>query len=96
MVGLGRLGAAHGRPRVRSSALLYPEQALTQFAAALRVPLDMDSLETPITPAQLEKEIPGSMSWAIRHATALGAGIAIVVIAVISLAVGLSSGPSQR
>ncbi len=85
-----------GRARTRFSALLYPEQAVTQFAAALRVPLDMDSLEIPITPAQLEKEIPGSMSWAIRHATALGAGIAIALIAVVLLAVGLSSAPTQR
>ncbi len=85
-----------GRARTRFSALPYPEEALTQFAAALRVPLDMDSLESPITPAQLEKEIPGSMSWAIRHTTALGAGIAIVLIVVISLAVGLSSGSSHR
>jgi len=36
------------------------------------------------------------LSWAIRHTTALGAGIAIVLIVVISLAVGLSSGPSHR
>ena len=85
-----------GRARTSFSALLYPEQVLTQLAAALRVPLDMDSLETPITSAQLEKEIPGSTSWAFRHATALGAGIAIVLIAVVTLAVGLSSGPSQR
>jgi hypothetical protein len=85
-----------GRARTRFSVLLYPEEALTQFAAALRVPLDMDSLEPPITPTQLEKEIPGSMSWAFRHATALGGGIAIVVGAVILLAIELSSGPSQR
>jgi len=85
-----------GRARTRFSVLLYPEDALTQFAAALRVPLDMDSLETPITPTQLEKEIPGSMSWAIRHATALGAGIAIVLIAGLLLVVGLNSGPTQR
>jgi hypothetical protein len=81
---------------MRFSALLYAEDALTQFAAALRVPLDMDSLEPPITPTQLEKEIPGSMSWAFRHATALGGGIAIVGGAVILLAIELSSGPSQR
>jgi hypothetical protein len=56
----------------------------------------MDSLEPPITPTQLEKEIPGSMSWAFRHATALGGGIAIVGGAVILLAIELSSGPSQR
>jgi hypothetical protein len=85
-----------GRARMRFSALLYAEDALTQFAAALRVPLDMDSLEPPITPTQLEKEIPGSMSWAFRHATALGGGIAIVGGAVILLAIELSSGPSQR
>ena len=85
-----------GRARMKFSALLCDEEAPTQFAAALRVPLDMDSLETPISPVQLEKEIPASVSWGMRHATALGAGIAIVLIAVISLAVGLSSGPSHR
>lgn len=85
-----------GRARMRFSAILYPGKALTQFAAALRVPLDLDSLDTPLTPAQLEKEIPGSLSWAARHATALGAGIAIAIIAVIVLFVGFGSGPSHR
>jgi hypothetical protein len=88
--------ARDGRALMKFSALLYPIEALTQFATGLRVPLDTDSLDTPITPVQLEKEIPGSLSWPARHPTALGAGIVIVAIAVILLFVGLGSGPSHR
>lgn len=85
-----------GRARMRFSALLYPEGALTQFAAALRVPLDMASMDAPITPAHLENEIPGSTSWVARHATAVGAGMAIVGGVVILIFLELSSGPSHR
>ena len=84
-----------GRAQMKFSAQLYDADSLVQFAAALRVPLDEDSLEpTPL--AQLERDIPGSVSWSMRHATALGAGIAIVLIAVVLFGVGLSSGPSHR
>ena len=85
-----------GRARMRFTAALYDEDSYARFAAALRVPLDVDAAAVPISPAQLEKEIPGSMSWAARHATALGAGMAIVLGAVILLAIVLSSGPSHR
>jgi len=85
-----------GRARMRFTAALYDEDAPVRFAAALRVPLDVDAVAVPIAPAQLEKEIPGSMSWAARHATALGVAMAIVIIAVILLVVGLGAGPSHR
>lgn len=85
-----------GRARMRFSALLYDEDSFGQFAAALRVPLDVDSLDVPTPPAQLERDIPGTVSWAMRHATALGAGIAIVLIVIVVFAVGLSSGSSHR
>ena len=85
-----------GRARMRFSAALYDEDSYTKFAEALRVPLNTDAVAVPIVPAQLEKEIPGSTSWAARHATAVGAGMAIVGGAVILLLVELSSGPSQR
>jgi hypothetical protein len=81
---------------MRFSAALYDEDAYTRFAAALRVPLNADAVAVPIAPAQLEREIPGSTSWAARHATALGAGMAIVGGAVILLILELSSGPSHR
>jgi hypothetical protein len=84
-----------GRARMKFSAGLYDADSFVQFAAALRVPLNEDSLE-PTRPAQLERDIPGSVTWSMRHATALGAGIAIVLIAVVLFAVGLSSGPSHR
>jgi hypothetical protein len=85
-----------GRARMRFSAALYDEDSYTRFAAALRVPLNADAVAVPIAPAQLEREIPGSTSWAARHATALGAGMAIVGGAVILLILELSSGPSHR
>ncbi len=85
-----------GRARMRFSAALYDEDSYTKFAEALRVPLNTDAVAVPIVPAQLEKEIPGSTSWAARHATAVGAGMATVGGAVILLLVELSSGPSQR
>jgi hypothetical protein len=85
-----------GRARMRFSALLYAEDALSQFATGLRVPLVVDSMDVSITSEQLEKEIPGSTSWAVRHAAALGAGLAIVLGAVIVLFVELNSGSSHR
>jgi hypothetical protein len=81
---------------MRFSALLYAEDALSQFATGLRVPLVVDSMDVSITSEQLEKEIPGSTSWAVRHAAALGAGLAIVLGAVIVLFVELNSGSSHR
>jgi hypothetical protein len=81
---------------MRFSAALYDEDSYAKFAAALRVPIDADAVAVPIAPAQLEKEIPGSTSWAARHATALGAGMAIVGGAVILFFVELSSAPSHR
>ncbi len=85
-----------GRARMRFSAALYDEDSYAKFAAALRVPLDEAAIAVPIKAAQLEKEIPGSMSWAARHATALGAGMAIVGGGVLLLLLELSSGPSHR
>jgi hypothetical protein len=85
-----------GRARLTFSAALYDADSFVQFAAALRVPVDADSLEVPITPAQLEREIPGSVSWSLRHGQVLGAGLVVVLIALVLLAVELSSGPSHR
>ncbi len=85
-----------GRARMRFSALLYAEDALSQFATGLRVPLVVDSTDVSITSEQLEKEIPGSTSWAVRHTTAIGAGLAIVLGTVIVLFVVLNSASSHR
>ena len=85
-----------GRARMKFSAAAYDSGPMIQFAAALRVPIDEDSLEVPISPAQLEREIPGSVAWSIRYGQVLGAGIAVVLIAAILLVMALSSGPSHR
>jgi hypothetical protein len=75
----------------------YDNDSLAQFAAALRVPFDDDPAAIPINPSALEREIPGSVSWSLRHATALGAGIAIVLIASFSVFAILGGvGPTHR
>ena len=85
-----------GRARMRFSAALYDEDSYTNFAAALRVPIDESAVAVPIKAAQLEKETPGSMSWAARHTTALGTGMAIVGGGVLLLLFQFGAGPSHR
>jgi hypothetical protein len=86
-----------GRALMRFPADFYDKESLRQFAAALRVPLDSGADEALVTPAQLEKEIPGSVSWSMRHANAVGGAMAIVAIAVLAVVMLLIGvGPSHR
>jgi hypothetical protein len=85
-----------GAARFTFPARLYDAESLGQFAAALRVPLDADMSGTVL--AEIEREIPGAVSWPVRHATALGAGIAIVlIVAVVAVMVATGDfGPTHR
>ena len=85
-----------GRARMRFATELYDAESLRQFAAALRVPLESVADENPVAPAQLEKEIPGSMPWPERHSTALGGGMVIVLIAIFAAILLVGLGPSHR
>jgi hypothetical protein len=86
-----------GHARMSVPARLYDSDSLRQFAAALRVPFDDDPEAIPIGPSVLEREIPGSVPWSLRHANALGAAIAIVLIASVSAFALLAGiGPTHR
>ena len=83
-----------GSSRLRITPRLYEPGAMAGFAAALRVPYEDDPL--PITPAELNKEIPSSMSWIVRHSTASGAVLAVVLFGVVMAAVVLTAGANHR
>lgn len=83
-----------GRARLRIMPKLYEPSAMSQLASALRVPLEDDP--TPVTPSELNRQIPASTSWLVRHSTAAGALLAVVLIAAVGVAVLLSAGPSHR
>lgn len=86
-----------GRARMRFAAEFYDAESLRQFLAALRVPLETGADGDLVRTAELEKQIPGSTRWSMRHAGAVGGGMAIVAIVVfgaVMLMIGV--GPSHR
>jgi hypothetical protein len=85
---------ADGRPLLRIMPRLYEAGAVSQFAAALGVPYEDDPV--PVTPAELNREIPTSASWIVRHSTASGAVLAVVLIGVVTAAMLLVGVPNHR
>jgi hypothetical protein len=85
---------ADGRPLLRIMPRFYEAGAVSQFAAALGVPYEDEPV--PVTPAELNKEIPASTPWIARHSTASGAVLAVVLIGVVSAAILLVGVPNHR
>lgn len=58
-----------------------PAADLKAFAAALQVPVDI--LANQMRPEDLQREFPGSVSWAMRHQVLLGILIAVAIVVIV-------------
>jgi hypothetical protein len=73
-----------GRALLTVAGNFLDSAGVARLAAAMNVPAD-PNWDQVVTPGQLRAEFPGSASWVYAHARVIGAGLAVVLVAVFTL-----------